>query len=211
MEMLRAEQVYSDKTKKTSSTFTHSRPERRGVSRMRVISEAKEKVSTEDLAERLCSPSGLRKAGKERLGRCPLPDHEDKTPSFTVNPEKNLWFCHGCLRGGDVVELARFAWGYEKHEVAMAAANLLHEFSHPIPEQPKSWYRKQERQRPVRNAIEEAWVKHYQRRLYRGFLPAIEDIADEEERRKEAEFFWDAAYRIAVLWRASIIKSRRTS
>jgi DNA primase len=64
-------------------------------------------------------------------------DHEDKTPSFTINPEKNLWFCHGCLRGGDVVELARFAWGYEKREVAMAAADLLHEFGHPRPEQPK--------------------------------------------------------------------------
>jgi len=128
-----------------------------------------------------------------------------------VYPKTNSCFCFGCGRGGDVVELARFAWGYEKHEVTMAAADLLHEFGHPIPEQPGSWYRKQERQRPVRNAIEEAWVKHYQRRIYRGFLPAIEDIDDVDQRRKEAELFWDAAYRIAVLWRASIIKSRRTS
>jgi DNA primase len=73
--------------------------ERRGVSRSRVIEEAKEKVHTVDLAERLCGPGGLRKAGKERVGRCPLPDHEDKTPSFTVNPEKNLWFCHGVSEG----------------------------------------------------------------------------------------------------------------
>jgi DNA primase len=185
--------------------------ERRGVSRSRVIEEAKEKVHTVDLAERLCGPGGLRKAGKEQVGRCPLPDHEDKTPSFTVNPEKNLWFCHGCVRGGDVVDLAMFAWGYEKHEVTMAAADVLHEFGHPIPERPASWHRKQKRQAPVRNAIEEAWVRHYQRRLYHGFLPAIEDISDVDQRRKEAELFWDAAYRIAVLWRASVIKSRRTS
>jgi hypothetical protein len=39
-------------------------------------------------------------------------------------------------------------------------------------------------------------------------LPAIEDIADEDERRKEAQLFWDVAYEIAVLWRASILKSR---
>ena len=185
--------------------------EHRGVSLRRVIEEAKEKVPVMDLAERLCSPGGLRKVGDRWVGRCPLPDHEDRSPSFTVYPETNSCFCFGCERGGDVVELARFAWGYEKHEVTMAAADLLHEFGHPIPEQPKSWHRKQARQRPVRNAIEEAWVKHYQRRLYRGFLPAIEDIADEDERRKEAELFWDAAHKIAVLWRASVIKSRRTS
>src|SRR5215208_1423551 len=122
----------------TAHTSTPSRPERRGVSRARVIEEAKGKVSTIDLAERLCGPGGLRKAGKEQVGRCPLPDHEDKTPSFTVNAEKNLWFCHGCVRGGDVIDLARFAWGYRKHEVTMAAANLLHEFGHAIPEQPMS-------------------------------------------------------------------------
>jgi DNA primase len=185
--------------------------EHRGVSRRRVIEKAKEKVPVIDLGERLCGPGGLRKAGKEWVGRCPLPDHEDKTPSFSVNPEKNVWICHGCSRGGSVVDLARFAWGYERHELTMAAADLLHELGHPIPEQPASWHRKQERQRPVRNAIEEAWVKHYQRRLYRGFLPAIEDIDDVDQRRKEAELFWDAAYRIAVLWRASVIKSRRTS
>jgi hypothetical protein len=40
------------------------------------------------------------------------------------------------LRGGNVIELARFVWDYEKHEVAMAAAGLLHEFGHPIPERP---------------------------------------------------------------------------
>ena len=104
--------------------------ERRGVSRRRVIDEAKEKVPTVDLAERLCGPDNMRRVGRERVGRCPLPDHEDKTPSFTVNPEKNVFFCHGCVRGGDVIDLARFAWGYEKYEVAMAAVDLLHEFGH---------------------------------------------------------------------------------
>jgi DNA primase len=76
----------------TPHTSTPSRPERRGVSRRRVIAEAKEKVPTIDLAERLCGPDNMRKVGKERVGRCPLPDHEDKTPSFTTNPEKNVWF-----------------------------------------------------------------------------------------------------------------------
>jgi hypothetical protein len=151
----------------------------------------------------------MRRVGKERVGRCPLPDHEDKTPSFTVNPEKNLWFCHGCVRGGDVITLAQRAWGIDRADVA--AAEILLTFGYEIPKRPDSWFRKQARQAPVRNAIEEARVKHYQRRVYRAFLPAIEDISDVDQRRKEAELFWDVAHEIAVLWRASIIESRRTS
>lgn len=166
-----------------------------------MIDEAKEKVPTIDLADRLAAGQGgrWRKVGAEWVRRCVLPDHEDRTPSFTVNPEKNVWFCHGCLRGGDVVELARFAWGYEKHEVAMAAANLLYEFGHLIPERPRSWYAKQERQKPIRSAIEEAKVRHYQRRLFRIFLPLIEEIDDEAERHEEVEYLWGAAQEIAVL------------
>ncbi len=186
-----------------------SRPERRGVSRKTGIEAAKAKVPTIDLADLLCGPAQMRQIGAEWIGQCPLPDHEDKTPSFTVNPEKNVWFCHGCVRGGNVITLAQRAWGIDRADVA--AAEILLTFGHEIPKRPDSCFRKQARQAPVRDAIEEAWVKHYQRRLYRGFLPAIEDIADADDRRKEAQFFWDAAYEIAVLWRASILKSRRTS
>ena len=37
-------------------------------------------------------------------GRCPLPDHEDKTPSFYIYPPGSYW-CYGCNRGCDVVDL----------------------------------------------------------------------------------------------------------
>lgn len=33
--------------------------------------------------------------------KCPLPGHDDKTPSFSVHPAKQLFYCHGCHRGGD--------------------------------------------------------------------------------------------------------------
>ena len=141
----------------------------------------------------------MRRVGAEWVTNCLLPDHEDRVPSFTVNPEKNVWWCHGCLRGGDVVELARYVWGYERHDAHLAAADLLHEFGHEIPQRPASWYRKNERQKPIRNAIEEAKVQHTRRRLFRIFLPLIEEIANEEQRREETEYLWDAAEEIAVL------------
>ena len=36
------------------------------------------------------SLKSLRRIGKEWLGSCALPDHEDRSPSFTVNSEKNV-------------------------------------------------------------------------------------------------------------------------
>jgi DNA primase len=184
--------------------------EHRGVSRWPVIEEAKEKVHTIDLAERLCGPGGLRKAGKEQVGRCPLPDHEDKTPSFTVNPEKNVWICHGCSRGGDVVELARFAWGYEKHEVAMAAADLLHEFGYPIPERPKSWYRKQKRQAPIRAGIEAAIIHVARQRLYKRFFePLVLASTNEDDRAHDAQLLWELSLPIAEDLVGGMMRSQR--
>jgi hypothetical protein len=188
------------------STWGSARPERRGVSRRTVIGEAKAKVATIDLADLLCGPGRMRQVGAEWLACCPLPDHEDSTPSFSVNPDKDVWFCYGCLRGGDVIELARFAWGYDKSEVAMAAAQLLTELGHEIPRRPDRWHFKQERQRPARDALEAAEVGHVQRRVFRRFTPLIESIADDAERLEETERMWDAAGEIAVL----VVAGRRS-
>ena len=170
-----------------------SEPERRfrGVSFTTPINAAKEAVPVAELADMLCPPGSLRRAGAEWTARCPLPDHEDETPSFSVNPSKNLWFCHGCLRGGDVVRLAQLAWGYDVCDSHVAAANLLHEFGHEIPARPASWRRKQERQQPIRDALERVRVRSAQRRLMRVFAPTLARIEDDGERRDEALKVWD--------------------
>ena len=159
----------------------------RGVSYTTPISAAKEAVPVVDLADWLCGPGRMRRVGKEWAGRCPLPDHEDRSPSFAVNPEKNVWFCHGCLRGGDVVELYRLAQGYGQREAHTAAAMLLMEFGHTPPERPASWFRKQERQKPVRALMEDARLEAWTRRLWKCvFAPIVDEIEDEAERREMA-------------------------
>src|SRR3989440_5380686 len=42
----------------------------------------------------------LKKAGKDFSGLCPF--HQEKTPSFTVSPIKQIFYCFGCGKGGDV-------------------------------------------------------------------------------------------------------------
>ena len=70
-------------------------------------------------------------AGDEFVGLCPL--HPDTQPSFYVNARKNLFYCHGCQCGGDLirfVELSqrlsfRASVAHLKHEIALAAEAVL--------------------------------------------------------------------------------------
>lgn len=173
------------------------RPERRGVGRKTVIEAAKDAVPTVDLADLLCGPGGLRRVGERWVGRCPLPDHKDRSPSFTVYPETNSWFCYGCLRGGDMIELARHAWGYEKLEAPMAAAHVLHEFGYEIPPRPAPWHAKQRRQQEIRNKLNDTKARTVQRRLFRLFEPYLSRIPDYAVRLEEAEAIYAELYPIA--------------
>jgi hypothetical protein len=164
-------------------------PHFRGVSVVRPIDAAKKAVSVEELAERLSRPGTRR--GNEVFFRCPL--HDDKNPSLRVNPEGGVWYCDPCAVGGDVVELARRAWGHsdDGRGAAEAAAFLLMEFGHKVPQHPPSWFRKQERQRAVRDAIEEARVEVLMRRLWLWiFEPILADLEDADERERVGDELW---------------------
>jgi DNA primase len=53
-----------------------------------------------DIVELISSAVALKKRGKNYLGLCPF--HEEKTPSFSVSPEKQMYHCFGCGVGGNV-------------------------------------------------------------------------------------------------------------
>ena len=44
----------------------------------------------------------LRKAGANYMGLCPF--HQEKTPSFHVNPTKQYFHCFGCKTGGNAID-----------------------------------------------------------------------------------------------------------
>lgn len=48
--------------------------------------------------------------------RCPFPSHKDTDPSFFVNTEKNVFFCHGCAKGGGAIEFISTLYGMGKKE-----------------------------------------------------------------------------------------------
>ncbi len=45
--------------------------------------------------------TSLRKSGNRYVGLCPL--HKEKTPSFTIDPDRGLFYCFGCGKGGDIL------------------------------------------------------------------------------------------------------------
>jgi hypothetical protein len=53
------------------------------------------------------SGAAIEKRGDEYWCRCPHPDHDDNTPSFSVNFEKSIYNCLGCNRSGTVRQLAQ--------------------------------------------------------------------------------------------------------
>jgi DNA primase len=52
-----------------------------------------------------------RTAGGQMAGLCPLPLHSEARPSFWIHVHKNLFYCHGCGRGGDLIRLVELYHG----------------------------------------------------------------------------------------------------
>lgn len=63
------------------------------------INELQDRV---DIAAVVGSRVALKKGGKDLQGLCPF--HDEKTPSFTVSPSKNMYYCFGCGAGGDAIK-----------------------------------------------------------------------------------------------------------
>jgi DNA primase catalytic core len=68
---------------------------------VRIGEEARERVrDATDIVQLIGERVTLRRAGRSYKGLCPF--HSEKTPSFTVTPDRQIWHCFGCSKGGDV-------------------------------------------------------------------------------------------------------------
>lgn len=77
---------------------------------MRIPEDKIEEIRTAvDIVDYINQFVPLKKVGKNYVGLCPF--HTEKTPSFTVSPDKQLYHCFGCGAGGNVFN---FIMQYEK-------------------------------------------------------------------------------------------------
>ncbi|MBL7016631.1 MAG: DNA primase [Kiritimatiellales bacterium] len=75
--------------------------------------------SRNDIADVIGSYLSLKNAGSRFKALCPF--HKEKTPSFTVSPDRQIYHCFGCDAGGDVI---RFVQEYEKVDFMVALQML---------------------------------------------------------------------------------------
>ena len=57
------------------------------------------------MVEVVSARTQLRRSGARFTGLCPF--HDEKTPSFSVNPAEKLFYCFGCGVGGDIITFVR--------------------------------------------------------------------------------------------------------
>ena len=76
------------------------------------LSQVKDLVKDRvDLADVVSKHTRLVKTGNGFKACCPLPGHREKTPSFHIDRQKNLYYCYGCQRGGDVFNFLQLVEG----------------------------------------------------------------------------------------------------
>ncbi len=86
--------------------------------------------SQADLVGIIGKHTTLKRAGKEFKGNCPF--HGEKTPSFYVNPQKNVYNCFGCGVGGNAISFLR---DYENQTFMEAVRELSRQTGIEIPKE----------------------------------------------------------------------------
>jgi len=88
------------------------------------IEEVKQRADIVDvISERVV----LRKRGKDFVGLCPF--HNEKTPSFSVSPSKQMYYCFGCQAGGNVF---KFIMELDKRSFAEVVLDLARRYQVPV-------------------------------------------------------------------------------
>ena len=113
----------------------------------------------------------LKKNGSRYWGLCPF--HHEKTPSFSVNAEQNLYYCFGCKAGGNVVQ---FVQEMERLTYSEAVEHIARQMNIPVPamqEDPDYERRRTQRERLL--AANRAAAKWYHAQLW---LPENQRLLD---------------------------------
>jgi DNA primase len=115
-----------------------------------------------DMVEIVGQYTELRKAGANYSGRCPF--HEERTPSFSVNPTEKLYYCFGCGAGGN---LFRFVQEKENLDFAAAVEHLADRYGIALEYEESSARGDAERHRRERlRALLEQATAYYERVLH---------------------------------------------
>ena len=115
--------------------------------------------NTADIVDIISEVVILKKSGRNYLGLCPF--HQEKTPSFTVSPDKQIFHCFGCNEGGNVFS---FLMKHQGMTFPEAVRTLARRYGISLPREERSPEQKKaesERQRLLTvNALAAEYFHH---------------------------------------------------
>ncbi|MDO9521793.1 MAG: DNA primase [Pseudohongiella sp.] len=118
-------------------------------------------ISRVDIVEVIDKRVKLRKTGKNYSACCPF--HQEKTPSFSVEPDKQFYYCFGCGAAGNALG---FVMNFDQKEFPEAVESLAQDYGLTVPREEKSGQSQQRRQEheDLLSALEQASL-YYQQEL----------------------------------------------
>ncbi|MEM7580126.1 MAG: DNA primase [Mastigocoleus sp.] len=186
------------------------------------IEEVKRRV---DIYEVISEHVVLRKRGKDMIGLCPF--HNEKTPSFTVSQEKQLYFCFGCSAGGNAITFLR---NLEKRSFSEVVLDLAKRYQVPIQTLEPKQKQELQQQISIREQLYEVLAvtaQFYQHALKNSGSQALSYLKEQRQLEEKtinqfglgyAPPGWETLYRylvdnkrypVALVEKAGLIKPRK--
>ncbi len=135
-------------------------------SREEIVVRLKERA---DIVQIIGECVDLKKSGARYLGLCPF--HGEKTPSFTVHPGEQFYYCFGCGESGDVLS---FMMKYHNLDFPSALKDLAGRYGIVLPERARTpQQEKEERKRKKMFAVSERAAAIYQDCLRRSSFAEV--------------------------------------
>jgi DNA primase len=98
-----------------------------------------------DMVHLVGQKTDLRRVGTRWTGLCPF--HDERTPSFSVNPEEKLYYCFGCSEGGDAFKFVQQTEAVEFQEAVELLAERFNVRVEREADDPRAEERRRRRER----------------------------------------------------------------
>ena len=113
-----------------------------------------------DIVELIDARVKLKKTGRNYSALCPF--HDEKTPSFSVNPDKQFYYCFGCGAGGNAIS---FLMDYDRTDFIETVENLAQRLGMEVPrEESQENIAQQKAKKSIYDLLEQA-SHYYQQQL----------------------------------------------
>ena len=148
---------------------------------MRYSDEILDEVkSSNDIVDVISQYIGLKRSGRNYFGLCPF--HNEKSPSFSVSPDKQIFHCFGCGVGGNVITFISKIEGIgfkESIEVLAERANIK------LPSIDNSVDSKKEELKAKVYKVNSFTAEYYHKRLYEPFSKLAQEYVKKRQLNNE--------------------------